>query len=196
MGRHEIAQHVKIKLMAKMCHSQVGEGNRCSHDYPCNDDHVRELVMYAPEHEEQPAQPDQVHFNVHVWTFDEHQLLHNEAVVVPGVVLEHEEHPAQRDQMHFIAHFCAFEAHQLSHGAMTVVVVAVVVLEHGEHAAQCAQVHFVAHGLELGAHQLSHVLAVLIVLAIVVGFVVMTIPAMRGECCSQRRCTIAKHRKF
>ena len=71
--------------------------------------------MYAPEHEEQPAQPVQVHFNVHVWTFDAHQLLHNAAVVVVFVVLEQEEHPAQRGQVHFIAHGLDLEAHQLSH---------------------------------------------------------------------------------
>ena len=88
-----------------MCHSQVGEGNRCSHGYPCNDDRVTELVMYAPEDEEQPAQSFQVHFNVHVCTFNAHHFLHDAAVVMVGVVLEHEEHPAQRGQVHFIVHF-------------------------------------------------------------------------------------------
>ena len=83
--------------------------------------------MYAPGHEEQPAQPVHVHFNVHVWLFDAHQLLHNAAVVVVVVVLEQEEHPAQRDQMHFVAHGLELGAHQLSHVVAVLIVVAVVV---------------------------------------------------------------------
>ena len=54
-----------------------------------------------------------MHFNVHVWLFDAHQLLHIEAVVVVVVVLEQEEHPAQRAQVHFIAHGLELGAHQL-----------------------------------------------------------------------------------
>ena len=68
--------------------------------------------MYAPEHEEQPAQSVQVHFNVHARTFDAHQLLHNAVSSV-----EQKEHPAQRGQEHFIVHGLDLEAHQLSHGA-------------------------------------------------------------------------------
>ena len=68
--------------------------------------------MYAPEHEEQPVQSVHVHFNVHVWTFDAHQLLHT--AVLPE---EQKEHPAQRGQVHFIAHGLDLEAHQLSHSA-------------------------------------------------------------------------------
>ena len=60
--------------------------------------------MHSPEHEEQPAQPVQVHFNVHFWLLDAHQLLHNAAVVVVVVVREQEEQPAQRAQVHFIVH--------------------------------------------------------------------------------------------
>ena len=84
--------------------------------------------MYAPEHEAQPAQPVQVHFDVHVWLFDAHQLLHIGAVVVVIVVLEQEEHPPQRAQVHFVCHGSEVGAHQLSHAVMTVVVVAVVVV--------------------------------------------------------------------
>ena len=87
----------------------------------------------------------QVHFNVHVWTFDAHQLLHN--AVSPPVAQN--EHPAQSALVHFIVHTVDLGAHQLSHGAATVVAVPVVVLKHGTHAAQRGQVHFVAHGLDL-----------------------------------------------
>ena len=87
----------------------------------------------------------QVHFNVHVWTFDVHQLLHN-AVLLP---IAQKEHPAQSALVHFIVHTVDLGAHQLSHGAVTVVAVPVGVLEHGKHAAQRGQVHFVAHGLDL-----------------------------------------------
>ena len=110
--------------------------------------------MYAPEHEEQPVQSFQVHFNAHVWTFDAHQLLHN---VVPAV--EQKEHPAQSGKVHFIVHSLDLGAHQLLHGAATVMAVPEVVPEHGGHAAQRGQVHFIDHGLDLGAHQLSHSVA-------------------------------------
>ena len=83
--------------------------------------------MYTPWHEEQPAQPVQVHFNVHVWLFDSHQLLHNAAVVVVVVVLEQDEHPAQRAQVHFIVHGLELGAHQLSHVIAVLIAVAVVV---------------------------------------------------------------------
>ena len=109
--------------------------------------------MYAPEHEEQPAQSVQVHFDVHVWTFDAHQLLHNLVLSV-----EQKEHPAQSGKVHFIVHSLDLGAHQLLHGAATVMVPEVV-LEHGGHAAQRDQVHFIDHGLDLGAHQLSHSVA-------------------------------------
>ena len=101
--------------------------------------------MYAPEHEEQPVQSVHVHFNVHVWTFDAHQLLHN--AVSPPVAQK--EHPAQSALVHFIVHTVDLGAHQLSHGAATVVAVPAVVVEHGTHAAQRGQGHFVAHGLDL-----------------------------------------------
>ena len=84
----------------------------------------------------------QVHFNVHVWTFDEHQLLHD--AVSPPVAQKG--HPAQSALVHFIVHTVDLGAHQLSHGAAAVLVG---VLEHGTHAAQRGQVHFVAHGLDL-----------------------------------------------
>ena len=87
----------------------------------------------------------QVHFNVQVWKFDAHQLLHN--AVSPPVAQK--EHPAQSALVHFIVHTVDLGAHQLSHGAATVVAVPVVVVEHGTHAAQRGQVHFVAHGLDL-----------------------------------------------
>ena len=84
-------------------------------------------------------------FNVHVWTFDAHQLLQD--AVSPPVAQK--EHPAQSALVHFIVHTVDLGAHQLSHGAAAVVVVLVGVLEHGKHAAQRGQVHFVAHGLDL-----------------------------------------------
>ena len=94
---------------------------------------------------EQPLQSVQVHFNVQVWTFDAHQLLHN--AVSPPVAQK--EHPAQSALVHFIVHTVDLGAHQLSHRAAAVVAVPVGVLEHGTHAAQRGQVHFVAHGLDL-----------------------------------------------
>ena len=102
-------------------------------------------MIHSPEHAEQPLQSVQVHFNVHVWTFDAHQLLHN--AVSPPVAQK--EHPAQSALVHFIVHTVDLGAHQLSHGAAEVVAVLVGVLEHGTHAAQRGQVHFVAHGLDL-----------------------------------------------
>ena len=110
--------------------------------------------MYAPEHEEQPVQSFQVHFNAHVWTFDAHQLLQN--AVLP---VEQKEQPAQSGRVHFVVHSLDLGLHQLSHGAVAIVAVPVVVLEHEGHAAQRGQVHFISHGLDLRAHQLSHSVA-------------------------------------
>ena len=87
--------------------------------------------MYAPEHEEQPVQSFQVHFNAHVWTFDAHQLLHS--AVLP---VEQKEHPEQSGRVHFVVHTLDLGLHQLSHSAVAVVAVPEVVLEHGGHAAQ------------------------------------------------------------
>ena len=110
--------------------------------------------MYTPEHEEQPVQSFQVHFNAHVRTFDAHQLLHN--AVLP---VEQKEHPAQSGRVHFVVHSLDLGLHQLSHGAVAIVAVPTVVLEHEGHTAQRAQVHFISHGLDLRAHQLSHSVA-------------------------------------
>ena len=110
--------------------------------------------MYAPEHEGQTAQALQVHFTVHVWLLDAHQVLHN-----PVLPLEQKEHPAQRGRVHFVVHSLDLGSHQLSHCAAAVMAVPVVVLEHGEHAPRSGQVHFIAHGLDLEAHQLSHSVA-------------------------------------
>jgi len=82
-------------------------------------------------HEEKPAQPVQVHFNVHVWLFEAHQLAHGAVVVV--VVLEHGGHAAQSAQVHFHAHGLELGAHQLAQVVVGVVAGTVpVVVVHGD----------------------------------------------------------------